>query len=210
MAIEKFDGGSDMLKELHITLKENTNTDKNIKHNNKVKNIFRNTFIVGSLISMLNLWTPFSIQNYYLDKQDTIIQNVENEIMKIIDMKDINNIDTYKNELDKILNNKEFKDIISVKIYTNIPNNVTQTIDDENHISIKNLTYNYKNEKSPNSILRSSRYAANLDGKSSSDNKIYYVLEINSSNEEILDNALIATIFISIISLITYMYLLAK
>lgn len=205
MAIEKFDGGSDMLKELHITLKENT--DKNIKYNNKVKNIFRNTFIIGSLISMLNLWTPFSIQNYYLDKQGTIIQNVENEIMKIIDMKNINNIDTYKNELDKILNSEEFKDVLSLKVYTN---NSTLPMDDKGNITTENSTYTYKSKISPDSISYYSESSSKLHGKSSSDNKIFYVLNVNEPQRPMIEKMLIATVILTIMSLIAYMYLLAK
>lgn len=205
MAIEKFDGGSDMLKELYITLKENT--DENIKHNNKVKIFFRNTFIIGSLISILAFWSPISVDTYFLDKISAFTEKVENKITKIINTKDINNVDTYKNELDKMLNSEEFKDVLSLKVYTNIS---TPPMDDKGNITPENSTYTYKSKISPHSISYSSESSSKLNGKSSSDNKIFYVINVNESHRNIIDEIFADIVIVTIISLIIYVYLLLK
>lgn len=202
MAIEKFDGGSDMLKELHIILKENTDKDRNIKYYNKIKNFFRNAFIIGSLISILAFWSPISVENYFSDKLSAFTEKVENKITKIVNTKNINNVDTYKNELDKILNSEEFKDVLLLKVYTNIS---TPPMDANGNIKIENSTYTYKSKISSDSISYSSMSSSKLNGKSSSDNKVFYVIDVNQSQRTMIEKVLTAIVILTIMSLIAYL-----
>ncbi len=183
-------------------LKENT--AENIKHYNKIKNTFRNTFIVSSLILILAFWSPISADTHFTDKLFKLTEKVESKIAKIIDTKDINNVDTYKNELDKILNSEEFKDVLLLKVYTNIS---IQPLDDEGNIAIENSTYTYKSKISSESY--SSWSSSKLNGKSSSDNKVFYVIDVNQSQRTTIEKVLTAIVILTITSLIGYMYLLA-
>ncbi len=101
---------SDTLKELHIILKENTDKDINIKYYNNFYSWF----------TYINVLSPISVDNYFSNKID--LHSLKNLKVKQRNnkYKDINNVDTYKNELDKILNSEEFKDVLSLKVYTNI------------------------------------------------------------------------------------------
>ena len=82
MAIKKFDGGSEMLKELYFTLKENK---KEIKETNKVAKIITRISGVMFIICLITstILTYHKTVNYIYDKPFIYWQQVNSNISKI-------------------------------------------------------------------------------------------------------------------------------
>ena len=117
MAIKKFDGGSEMLKELYFTLKENK---KEIKETNKVAKIITRISGVMFIICLITstILTYHKTVNYIYDKPFIYWQqvnlNISQELNKIIKDKDVKkDIDSYKDDISKLLSSSKFnKDVI--------------------------------------------------------------------------------------------------
>lgn len=117
MAIKKFDGGSDMLKELYFTLKENK---KDIKETNKVVKIITRISGVMFILCLITstILTSSKAFSYIHDKQYTYWEqvnlNISQELNKIIKDKDVKkDIDSYKDDISKLLSSSKFnKDVI--------------------------------------------------------------------------------------------------
>lgn len=92
-AINQFDGGTEMLKDLHKSLKESKKDNE--KLNKKIVNIFRNMFIISLIVGL-------AIMVYYdrlVDKLEFISPMLGGEIYKAGIEKRIDKPETYKNKL---------------------------------------------------------------------------------------------------------------
>ena len=115
MAIKKFDGGSEMLKELYFTLKENK---KDIKETNKVVKIITRISGVMFILCLITstILTYHKTVNYIYDKPFIYWQQVNSNISKELNKinKDVKkDIDSYKDDISKLLSSSKFnKDVI--------------------------------------------------------------------------------------------------
>ena len=102
-AINQFDDGTDMLKDLHKALNESKKDNE--KLNRRFINIFRNIFVVSLILGLATMV-------YYdklINKMDYISDRLGGEVYRIQSEKNINNSETYKDQIEKLLENKEFK-----------------------------------------------------------------------------------------------------
>lgn len=111
-AINQFDGGTEMLKDLHKSLKESKKDNE--KLNKRIVNIFKNT-AVSSLIICLSMML---FRCYINEKIDNIQDIMEVKLDIIVTEKDLHNSKTYEKELKELLNTKEFKYVRYLEIYT--------------------------------------------------------------------------------------------
>ena len=140
-AIEKFDGGSEMLKELYATTKEN-NKNYNEVHillkniTSKILNVSRCIFILSLIMIIVTLVIDRTetIKNVHDTKAYKRLSNVEKKINEFSKDRDINRLDEYRDELNKLVDSNEFKKIVRLRIYNN------ETFDK------LNLTYEYRTE----------------------------------------------------------------
>ena len=132
MAIKKFDGGSDMLKELYFTLKENK---KEIKETNKVAKIITRMSGVMFILCLITstILTSSKVFSYISDKQYTYLEqvnlNISKELSKIIKDKDVKkDIDSYKDDISRLLASSKFnKDVILMYGYESAHKQVWET-----------------------------------------------------------------------------------
>ena len=132
MAIKKFDGGSDMLKELYFTLKENK---KEIKETNKVAKIITRMSGVMFILCLITstILTSSKVFSYISDKQYTYLEqvnlNISKELSKIIKDKDVKkDIDSYKDDISRLLSSSKFnKDVILMYGYESAHKQVWET-----------------------------------------------------------------------------------
>lgn len=111
-AIKQFDGGTEMLKDLHKSLKESKAFNE--KLNKRMINIFKNTAIL-SLIVCLSMM----LLRCYINEKIYNIQDImELKLDIIVTKKDLYNTKTYENELKDLLNTKEFKYVKYLEIGT--------------------------------------------------------------------------------------------
>ncbi|WP_052169042.1 permease prefix domain 1-containing protein [Paraclostridium dentum] len=102
-AINQFDGGTEMLKDLHKSLKESKKDNE--KLNKKIVNIFRNMFIIS-----LILWLATMVYcDRLVDKLEFISPMLGGEIYKAGIAKRIDKPETYKKQIEDILKSKDFK-----------------------------------------------------------------------------------------------------
>ncbi|MDB1940083.1 permease prefix domain 1-containing protein [Clostridium tertium] len=120
-AIEKFDGGSDMLKELYLTLKEAKNKleKDNIslkKTTNKIIYVCRTMFILFllALASSIVLNETGVIENAQLKKWDALDTKLEENLSSIIQNKDIYDIDTYIDSVNELIKSEN---ILMLRLY---------------------------------------------------------------------------------------------
>ena len=141
MAIKKFDGGSDMLKELYFTLKEKK---KDIKKTNKVVKIITRISGVMFIICLITstILTYHKTVNYIYDKPFIYWQQVNSNISKIDGVVLISSypLDSYLKEINmnvlSIWGSKDgvinFQSLIDAK--QKLPNKTTYTeIEGANH-----------------------------------------------------------------------------
>ena len=139
MAIKKFDGGSEMLKELYFALKENKKEikeiNKEIKQTNKVAKIITRISGVMCILCLITgiILTYHKTVNYIYDKPFTYWQqvnlNLSKELNKIIKDKDVRkDIDSYKDDISKLLSSSKFnKDVIVMRGYESAHKQVRET-----------------------------------------------------------------------------------
>ncbi|GIM30875.1 permease prefix domain 1-containing protein [Paraclostridium bifermentans] len=102
-AINQFDGGTEMLKDLHKSLKESKSTNE--KLNKKIVNIFRNMFIISLIVGLATM----VYGNRLIDKLEFISPMLGREIYKAEIEKRIDKPETYKKQIEDILKSKDFK-----------------------------------------------------------------------------------------------------
>lgn len=120
-AIEKFDGGSDMLKELYLALKENNNKleKDNInlkKTTNKIIYVCRTMFVLFllALVSSTVLHKTGVIENVQLKKWDALTTQLEENLSSIIQNKDIYDMDSYIDSVNELIKSEN---ILMLRLY---------------------------------------------------------------------------------------------
>lgn len=106
-AIEKFDGGSEMLDELHKTLK------KNKSKSYILAKVFRNITIGTFILALLSFGYLYMTEKYYT----SISNHINTDFTKLASNHDMTNIDEYKEDLRLILEKKEYKNVNNVEVF---------------------------------------------------------------------------------------------
>ena len=202
MAIKKFDGGSEMLKELYFTIKENK---KEIKETNKVAKIITRISGVMFILCLITapILTSSKTLNYIYDKPLTYWQqvdlNLSKELNKIIKDKDVKkDIDSYKDDISKLLSSSKFnKDVIVMRGYESAHKQIRETYEPSS------ILYTYGKDVTKDYMFTNGETAENDRGQ-----KLYYTLKLTKPlylkiYENIRVSAIVATpiFFIIYISL---------
>ena len=202
MAIKKFDGGSDMLKELYFTLKENK---KEIKETNKVAKIITRISGVMFIICLITstILTSSKAFSYIHDKQYTYWEqvnlNISQELNKIIKDKDVKkDIDSYKDDISKLLSSSKFnKDVILMYGYESSHKQVWETYEPSS------ILYTYGKDVTKDYMFMNGETVENDRGQ-----KLYYNLKLTKPLYlKIYENTRVSAIVATPIFFIIYVVL---
>lgn len=111
-AINQFDDGTDMLKDLHKALNESKKDNE--KLNKRFINIFRNIFIVSLIVGLATM----VYGDRLVDKIEYIPAKLGGEIYEAEIEKRIDNPETYKKQIENILKDKDYKYVRYLEITT--------------------------------------------------------------------------------------------
>lgn len=205
MAIKKFDGGSEMLKELYFTLKENV---KEIKGTNKVTKIITRIsgiFFILCLITSIIL-TSNKTFSYINDKQyaywEQVNSNISKELSEIIKDKDvIKDIDSYEDDISKLLSSSKFnKDVILMYGYESEHKQIWETYEPSA------ILYTYGKDKKDKTIDYMSMNGETI--KNDRGQKLYYNVKLTRKlYYEIYENTRVSAILATPIFFIIYIVL---
>ncbi|WP_270505454.1 permease prefix domain 1-containing protein [Paraclostridium sordellii] len=109
-AINQFDDGAEMLKDLHKALNESKKDNERL--NKRFINVFRNIFILSLIVGLATL----VYEDRLVDKVEYLAYALRGELYKAGIEDRIDKPETYKKQLESILKDKEFKYIRFVKI----------------------------------------------------------------------------------------------
>ena len=202
MAIKKFDGGSDMLKELYFTLKENK---KDIKETNKVAKIITRISGVMFIICLITstILTYHKTVNYIYDKPfiywQQVNSNISKELNKIIKDKDVKkDIDSYKDDISKLLSSSKFnKDVILMYGYESSHKQVWETYEPSS------ILYTYGKDATVDYMFMRGETVENDRGQ-----KLYYNLKLTKPLYlKIYENTRVSAIVATPIFFIIYVVL---
>ena len=202
MAIKKFDGGSEMLKELYFTLKENK---KEIKETNKVAKIITRISGVMFIICLITstILTYHKTVNYIYDKPfiywQQVNSNISKELNKIIKDKDVKkDIDSYKDDISKLLSSSKFnKDVILMYGYESSHKQVWETYEPSS------ILYTYGKDVTKDYMFMNGETVENDRGQ-----KLYYNLKLTKPLYlKIYENTRVSAIVATPIFFITYVVL---
>lgn len=202
MAIKKFDGGSDMLKELYFTLKENK---KDIKETNKVVKIITRISGVMFIICLITstILTYHKTVNYIYDKPfiywQQVNSNISKELNKIIKDKDVKkDIDSYKDDISKLLSSSKFnKDVILMYGYESSHKQVWETYEPSS------ILYTYGKDVTKDYMFMNGETVENDRGQ-----KLYYNLKLTKPLYlKIYENTRVSAIVATPIFFIIYVVL---
>lgn len=202
MAIKKFDGGSDMLKELYFALKENK---KEIKETNKVAKIITRISGVMFILCLITatILTSSKAFNYMYDKQYTyweqVNSNISKELSKIIKDKDVKkDIDSYKDDISKLLSSSKFnKDVILMYGYESAHKQVLETYEPSS------ILYTYGKDATVDYMLMSGETVENDRGQ-----KLYYHVKLTRAlYYKIYENTRVSAMLATPIFFIIYVVL---
>ena len=202
MAIKKFDGGSDMLKELYFTLKENK---KEIKETNKVAKIITRISGVMFILCLITatILSSSKVFSYINDKQFTyweqVNSNISKELNKIIKDKDVKkDIDSYKDDISKLLSSSKFNnDVILMYGYESAPKQVWETY------KPSSILYTYGKDATVDYMLISGETVENDRGQ-----KLYYHVKLTRAlYYKIYENTRVSAILATPIFFIIYVVL---
>ena len=202
MAIKKFDGGSDMLKELYFTLKENK---KEIKETNKVAKIITRISGVMFILCLITstILTSSKAFSYINDKQFTyweqVNSNISKELSKIIKDKDVKkDIDSYKDDISKLLSSSKFnKDVILMYGYESSHKQVWETYEPSS------ILYTYGKDVTKDYMFMNGETVENDRGQ-----KLYYNLKLTKPLYlKIYENTRVSAIVATPIFFIIYVVL---
>lgn len=202
MAIKKFDGGSDMLKELYFTLKENK---KEIKETNKVAKIITRISGVMFILCLITstILTSSKAFSYINDKQFTyweqVNSNISKELSKIIKDKDVKkDIDSYKDDISKLLSSSKFnKDVILMYGYESAHKQVWETY------KPSSILYTYGKDATVDYMFMSGETVENDRGQ-----KLYYNVKLTRAlYYKIYENTRVSAILATPIFFIIYVVL---
>lgn len=102
-AINQFDDGADMLKDLHKALNESKKDNE--KLNKKFINIFRNIFILSLIVGLATM----VYADRLVDKVEYLAYDLRGKLYKAGIEDRIDKPETYKKQFENILKDKEFK-----------------------------------------------------------------------------------------------------
>lgn len=202
MAIKKFDGGSEMLKELYFTLKENK---KEIKETNKVAKIITRISGVMFIICLITstILTYHKTVNYIYDKPfiywQQVNSNISKELNKIIKDKDVKkDIDSYKDDISKLLSSSKFnKDVILMYGYESSHKQVWETYEPSS------ILYTYGKDVTKDYMFMNGETVENYRGQ-----KLYYNLKLTKPLYlKIYENTRVSAIVATPIFFIIYVVL---
>ena len=202
MAIKKFDGGSEMLKELYFTLKENK---KEIKETNKVAKIITRISGVMFIICLITstILTYHKTVNYIYDKPfiywQQVNSNISKELNKIIKDKDVKkDIDSYKDDISKLLSSSKFnKDVILMYGYESSHKQVWETYEPSS------ILYTYGKDVTKDYMFMNGETVENDRGQ-----KLYYNLKLTKPLYlKIYENTRVSAIVATPIFFIIYVVL---
>ena len=202
MAIKKFDGGSDMLKELYFALKENK---KEIKETNKVAKIITRISGVMFIICLITstILTYHKTVNYIYDKPfiywQQVNSNISKELNKIIKDKDVKkDIDSYKDDISKLLSSSKFnKDVILMYGYESSHKQVWETYEPSS------ILYTYGKDATVDYMFMSGETVENDRGQ-----KLYYNVKLTRAlYYKIYENTRVSAILATPIFFIIYVVL---
>lgn len=202
MAIKKFDGGSEMLKELYFTLKENK---KEIKETNKVAKIITRISGVMFIICLITstILTYHKTVNYIYDKPfiywQQVNSNISKELNKIIKDKDVKkDIDSYKDDISKLLSSSKFnKDVILMYGYESSHKQVWETYEPSS------ILYTYGKDATVDYMFMSGETVENDRGQ-----KLYYNVKLTRAlYYKIYENTRVSAIVATPIFFIIYVVL---
>ena len=202
MAIKKFDGGSEMLKELYFTLKENK---KEIKETNKVAKIITRISGVMFIICLITstILTYHKTVNYIYDKPfiywQQVNSNISKELNKIIKDKDVKkDIDSYKDDISKLLSSSKFnKDVILMYGYESSHKQVWETYEPSS------ILYTYGKDVTKDYMFMNGETVENDRGQ-----KLYYYLKLTKPLYlKIYENTRVSAIVATPIFFIIYVVL---
>ena len=202
MAIKKFDGGSEMLKELYFTLKENK---KDIKETNKVVKIITRISGVMFILCLITstILTSSKAFSYIHDKQYTYLEqvnlNISQELNKIIKDKDVKkDIDSYKDDISKLLSSSKFnKDVILMYGYESSHKQVWETYEPSS------ILYTYGKDVTKDYMFMNGETVENDRGQ-----KLYYNLKLTKPLYlKIYENTRVSAIVATPIFFIIYVVL---
>ena len=202
MAIKKFDGGSEMLKELYFTLKENK---KEIKETNKVAKIITRISGVMFVICLITstILTYHKTVNYIYDKPfiywQQVNSNISKELNKIIKDKDVKkDIDSYKDDISKLLSSSKFnKDVILMYGYESSHKQVWETYEPSS------ILYTYGKDVTKDYMFMNGETVENDRGQ-----KLYYNLKLTKPLYlKIYENTRVSAILATPIFFIIYVVL---
>jgi hypothetical protein len=157
------------------------------KFNKKYMNIFRNISICSLILYLIAGYYTQSAFNKVYSTRD----NLSMELQTISENKDIDNPNSYSNELEKLLN-QNYKNVISLEIYTS---------------NYKNLIYTYKNKS--NTDIVSTNISGDILTKHKKSSASFSV-DIDYKPVIIGNTISKYIILVGGISLITYIILLLK
>ena len=202
MAIKKFDGGSEILKELYFTLKENK---KEIKETNKVAKIITRISGVMFIICLITstILTYHKTVNYIYDKPfiywQQVNSNISKELNKIIKDKDVKkDIDSYKDDISKLLSSSKFnKDVILMYGYESSHKQVWETYEPSS------ILYTYGKDVTKDYMFMNGETVENDRGQ-----KLYYNLKLTKPLYlKIYENTRVSAIVATPIFFIIYVVL---
>lgn len=191
-AIEQFDGGKEMLKELHRMLK------KSKIINVKVSKIFKSITFVSIIIFGLLFFYLNQVEKHYMSLESTI----ETEIEYLSQQYDMTKIDEY--DIEKVLDKKETYDVRSIEIrVADMEEGNTDLNPDK---KLFHLVYESVTDKEQKELLNN----IGLGGQSILDkdgNVVHYQFSVDKKSESIVFPIFITSSFIGCISLICYFIL---
>ena len=202
MAIKKFEGCSEMLKELYFTLKENK---KEIKETNKVAKIITRISGVMFIICLITstILTYHKTVNYIYDKPfiywQQVNSNISKELNKIIKDKDVKkDIDSYKDDISKLLSSSKFnKDVILMYGYESSHKQVWETYEPSS------ILYTYGKDVTKDYMFMNGETVENDRGQ-----KLYYNLKLTKPLYlKIYENTRVSAIVATPIFFIIYVVL---
>lgn len=109
-AINQFDDGAEMLKDLHKALNESKKDNERL--NKRFINVFRNIFILSLIVGLATL----VYSDRLVDKVEYLRYDLRGELYKASIEDKIDKPETYKKQLESILKDKKFKYIRFVNI----------------------------------------------------------------------------------------------
>lgn len=155
-AINQFDDGTDMLKDLYKAL--NQSKKDNEKLNKRFIKIFRNIFVVSLILGIATM----VYGNRLIDKIEHIPFKIVGEISKIEREKNINKPETYKDQIEKLLKDKEFKYVRYFEIIPDPDKKPVYTYSDNSN-QTHSLVMRGNNIGVPNKNGKWGRYEVRLD-----------------------------------------------